>query len=80
MTAWVQDKNIDILAPQLYTSGKEIKPEFTETSTCLTAGCTWKLYENCKPAFAPVIVTADQYDATKEYFEKNHKINCGGYI
>ena len=80
VVAWVQDKNIDILAPQLYSSGSETKPEFAETSSCLSAGCTWKLYKKCKPAFAPVIVTANQYGATKEYFEKHHKIKTGGFI
>ena len=78
--AWVQDSNIDILSPKLYSVGNETKPEFDETSSCLSAGCTWKLYEKCKPTFAPVIVTATHYEAAKEYFDKNNKINTGGFI
>lgn len=29
--AWVQDENIDVISPQLYSSGTETSPDFDET-------------------------------------------------
>jgi hypothetical protein len=34
INAWVTDTNIDILSPQLYTSGTESSPDYAETSFC----------------------------------------------
>jgi len=66
--AWVGDDNVDILSPQLYGSGTETSPDFAETSSCASAGCTWELYKGAQAAFAPSIVDADQLDATTSYF------------
>jgi hypothetical protein len=48
---WVRDKNIDAISPQLYTSGQEGAPDFTETYQCKSEGCTWALYP--KAPFPP---------------------------
>ena len=76
----MQDANIDILSPQLYSSGYETSPDFAETSSCVAYGCTWNLYENSKASFAPSIVTADQYAASTTYFASNYNIRTNGYI
>mmetsp|Transcript_16569 Transcript_16569/g.36654 ORF Transcript_16569/g.36654 Transcript_16569/m.36654 type:complete len:250 (-) Transcript_16569:118-867(-) len=65
--AWVADGNIDILSPQLYSSGQEAAPEFAETNSCVAQGCTWDLYKGAKPALAPSIVNEGQYAAVKSW-------------
>lgn len=78
--AWAADSNIDILSPQLYSSGSEGAPEFAETSSCKDAGCVWELYKPYKGVFAPSIVSADQYAQVKSFFSSNYSITCGGYF
>eukprot|EP00948_MAST-09A_sp_MAST-9A-sp1_P003000 g3000.t1 len=79
--AWVADKNLDIISPQLYSSGSESSPEFATTASC-TPGCGWNLYETFQGIFAPSIVDPSQYSATVEYFQShpNNGINVGGYF
>eukprot|EP00040_Diaphanoeca_grandis_P019623 m.103749 g.103749 ORF g.103749 m.103749 type:complete len:260 (-) comp27515_c0_seq2:253-1032(-) len=67
--AWTADANVDIISPQLYSSGTETKPEFAETNSCKAAGCTWSLYERSRAKFVPSIVSPDQYKATLAFFE-----------
>ena len=79
--AWTADPNIDVLSPQLYSSGSETAPQFDETSNCKAAGCTWDLYKNCKAAFAPSIVDASQLAAVQTYFTGNNLgIKVGGFF
>jgi len=80
MNAFVADTNIDMLSPQLYSSGTETSPDYAETSACKSAGCTWDLYKNAKAQFVPSIVNADQYDAVKTYFASTYSISVTGYI
>ena len=80
VVAWVQDDNIDILSPQLYTTGLETSPSFEHTSECDAAGCTWALYENSKAAFVPSIVDPTHYSVSQLYFSVHHHIELGGYI
>ena len=77
--AWAADASIDILSPQLYSSGSEAAPEFAETASCKDAGCTWALYTGSKAAFAPSIVDATQLDAVEAYF-KPMGIATAGYF
>lgn len=77
--AWVADPNVDILSPQLYTSGSERSPMFDETNFCKDSGCTWGLYVGGRAAFAPSIVTASQYSAVQSYFSARN-ITTAGYI
>lgn len=35
VTAWVQDTNVDVISPQLYSSGYETSPDFAETNSCV---------------------------------------------
>lgn len=66
--AWAADPNIDILSPQLYSSGSEPAPEFDATNSCKEAGCTWQLYVGSKAAFAPSIVDPSHLAAVKQFF------------
>lgn len=78
--AWAADGNIDILSPQLYSSGSEGSPEFAETNSCKDAGCTWDLYKGAKAVIAPSIVDSTQYAAVKSYFSSNLGITTKGYF
>lgn len=78
--AWIADANIDILSPQLYSSGQEGVPEFAETSSCKAAGCTWDLYKGAKAVIAPSIVDSSQYIAVKEWFSTHLSISTRGYF
>jgi len=80
INAWVADTNVDMLSPQLYSSGTEPAPDYAETSACKSAGCTWDLYKNSKAKFVPSIVNSNQYDAVKSYFASTHSITVTGYI
>jgi len=75
--SWVADSNIDILSPQLYSSGEERSPELAETNSCKKAGCTWDLWKNSKAIFAPSIVSASQYEAARTGLSQ---LNMGGYV
>jgi hypothetical protein len=77
--AWAADTSIDILSPQLYSSGSEAAPEFDETASCEDAGCTWELYVGAKAAFAPSIVEPSQLDAVTAYFSARN-ISTAGYF
>lgn len=75
--SWVSDSNIDILSPQLYSSGQERSPELAETNSCKAAGCTWDLWKNAKAIIAPSIVSANQYEAARSGLAQ---LNMGGYV
>ena len=72
--AWAADAYLDILSPQLYSSGSEGAPQFDPTNSCKDAGCTWELYKGCKALFAPSIVAANQYPAVQNFFQQNSSL------
>lgn len=78
MKAWVMDENIDILSPQLYSSGTESVPDFDETYNCKAAGCTWDLYRGSKARFVPSIVDETHYGAVVNFFRGALEVE--GYI
>ena len=78
--SWVSDANINVLSPQLYSSGYETSPQFDETYNCKSAGCTWNLYQNSVAAFVPSIVAENQYSSTQSWFSANYGITCDGFI
>jgi len=78
--AWAADPNVDVISPQLYSSGHETAPQYDETNYCKAAGCKWELYKGGRAVFAPSIVSADQYEDVKTYFAKNYSIQTGGYF
>ena len=76
--AWVRDGNIDMVSPQLYTTGHEDKPLFDETWYCKEAGCSWLLFRNSVPRFVPSIVNATHYPQVKSFF--NDVLDVHGFI
>lgn len=79
VAAWAADENIDMLSPQLYSSGMESVADFAETNSCVQNGCTWDLYKNSKAKFVPSIITSSHYASVQQYF-RSYGITCGGYI
>jgi len=79
--SFVANTNVDIISPQLYTSGTESQPDFAVTGSCASAGCDWDMYLSMHAGmrFVPSLANASQYDATKAYFEPKG-IPCTGYI
>jgi hypothetical protein len=77
--SWVRDKNIDAISPQLYSSGSEGAPDFSETDQCKNQGCTWDLYKGATPAFWPSLVQTSHLPATQSFFQ-GKGIQVGGYI
>ena len=74
VNAWVTDTNIDILSPQLYTTGNEAAPDFGPTfgtwrcSSPDRPRCDWTIWRNSHAAFVPSIVDETHLDATVAYF------------
>jgi len=70
MQAFVADTNVDLMSPQLYTSGWESSPDFAVTGSCAAAGCNWDIYQHMHSGmkFAPSIANADQYEAVEAHF------------
>ena len=44
LTSWCDSDILDIISPQLYSTGIEGYPDFDETYNCKAAGCTWEKY------------------------------------
>jgi len=80
LKAWCADPNIDIISPQLYSTGREGTPELLETNSCKDAGCTWDIYTGCKAEIAPSIVEESHYAATKTFFESTVQRSLKGYF
>ncbi|GEM_PF-1301085 len=74
MNSFFQDQNIDILSPQLYTTGEE-----TQNDYATSYGVTWNLYAECKAAVAPSIVNASMYASAKSYFAEQG-VTLQGFI
>ena len=78
--SWVKDPNIDILSPQMYTSGYTLELEPTTACQSDTPACTWDLWQNASAPIVPSIPYASNYDETYDFFLQNYSISLGGYI
>lgn len=63
MDAVLSSDYVDMVSPQLYTTGLETENDYT-----ITSGYRWENYVNCKPAFVPSIVQASFYSDAQTYF------------
>jgi hypothetical protein len=63
--SWVKDPNVDVISPQLYSSGYETEPDFDETST---AGLSWTLYIDSVARIVPSIIDERHYPEVQAYF------------
>jgi len=74
MQSFFADANIDILSPQLYTSGNE---SYNDYST--TAGVEWSEYATARAAVVPSVVYAYLYSSAQEYFA-GQGVSTEGYV
>lgn len=74
MSAFFQDGNIDVLSPQLYTSGSE-----TANDWATTAGVTWEQYAGARAAIVPSVVSADLYVAAQQVLAGSG-VTTQGYV
>lgn len=78
ITSFVKSPDIDILSPQLYTSGGESAPDFDAGN-----GVKWADWVGAKARFVPSLTCASLknggYEKAQEYFAKLH-IDSSGYV
>jgi len=74
MQAFFQDPNIDVLSPQLYTTGQETRNDFATSH-----GVQWSAYANARAAIVPSIVKADMFDDARNFFAEN-RVLLNGFI
>ena len=74
MQSFFDDSNIDILSPQLYTTGQESSNDYSTSG-----GVSWSQYAAAKAAVAPSIVNASMYEDAKAYFD-TQGVNANGFI
>lgn len=74
MQSFFSNEDIDILSPQLYTTGEE-----TENDYATSAGVEWSQYKQCKASIAPSIVNSGLYESAQSYFT-SQDVEISGYI
>jgi len=74
MQAFFADRNIDILSPQLYTSGTEAQNDYATSG-----GIGWNQYKNAHASIVPSIVRESLYASARTYFSQQG-VNITGYI
>lgn len=74
MNSFFADSNIDILSPQLYTTGEEAENNY-DTSH----GVSWASYAACKAAIVPSLITSAFYPSAQAYFAEQG-VTLKGYI
>lgn len=79
--SWCQNgQNVEVISPQLYSTGLETTPEFAPTFSCASAGCGWDLYKDCQPKLAPSIVAENQYEQVKEWVANELGLQSAGFF
>lgn len=74
MQAFFADDNIDVISPQLYTTGKEHQNDYATSQ-----GVQWNEYANCKAKVVPSLVEGAYYPSAVDYFA-SQGITLAGYI
>ena len=72
--AWIKSDNIDILSPQLYSTGKE-----KQVQTVASNGVSWDHWKGAKATIVPSIVDGSHWAKTLQFFQ-NQGIPVGGYL
>jgi hypothetical protein len=60
VNSWINDANIDIISPQIYSTGNEDKNDYELTGIC-KPNCSWSLYKNSNAKFVPSITKEELY-------------------
>ena len=72
--------DLDLISPQLYTTGYETAPDFAVTSSCASVGCGWELYHSCNPKFVPSIVEDSHYAAVQAWASGTAGVQAEGFF
>ena len=75
--SWVKSNDIDIFSPQLYTSGREGKPEYDETPCA--SGCSYDRLKKMKARWVPSVANPSHYPAVKDFLN-GMGIQSHGYL
>ena len=75
--SWVKSNDIDIFSPQLYTSGREGKPEYDETPC--SSGCSYERLKKMKARWVPSVANPSHYPAVKDFLA-GMGIRSSGYL
>jgi len=75
--SWVKSNDIDIFSPQLYTSGREGKPEFDETPCA--SGCSYERLKKMRARWVPSVANPSHYSAVKDFLN-GMGIQTHGYL
>lgn len=73
MKSFIASSNIDILSPQLYSSGSEKQNDYT------AVGTPWSAFAASTALIAPSIVAASYYSSAVNYFA-THGVKLAGFI
>ncbi|WP_444998023.1 LysM peptidoglycan-binding domain-containing protein [Aliikangiella sp. IMCC44359] len=63
MESFFSSESIDMLSPQLYTTGRESKNDYA-----MSQGVQWQYYKNAKPEIVVSIVNSTMYEDAFKYF------------
>ncbi|MCF6459124.1 LysM peptidoglycan-binding domain-containing protein [Pseudoalteromonas sp. MMG024] len=74
MGTFFADSNIDIISPQLYTTGEEPQNDYATS-----LGVQWSEFANCKAKVVPSLVKDAYYPSAVNYFA-NQGVTLAGYI
>lgn len=74
MQSFFANPDIDILSPQLYTTGQETSNQYD-----ISDGVTWNEYASAKAVIAPSIVSANLYASAQQYFS-DQGVALGGFV
>merc|ERR1712100_141931 len=85
ITAFLQDPNVDIISPILFTGNPSTvtQPEYAATGNAnCEPGCGWELYRNRRTGMriVPSILQADQYEEVAAHFLDNEQLETSGYF
>lgn len=75
MRSFFNSPNVNIISPQLYTTGSESAPDFNTGNK----GIQWWEYGHTKAAIVPSVVSASQYGSVKWQFGQ-WGIHAAGYL
>ena len=73
MNSFFANRDIDLLSPQLYTTGQETSNDYTALNV------PWSAYAQAQAAIVPSIVRANLYPSAQSYFA-DQGVTLGGFV
>ena len=73
MESFFSDPNVDIISPQLYSSGLETQNDFT------AVGTPWTAYAKSKAKIVPALTYASLYEDARQHFQQDG-VSLSGFV